>query len=245
MHVDELVDEYDPRIVALYDADNDHHEDNHYFHTLSTQDGVRSIVDLGCGTGCLTVKLGSDDTTVVGVDPSAAMLNFAKRRPMADRVQWAHGDSTALPASPADLVMMSGNVAQRIQNPEWQRTLNDIAKVLSPSGTLAFGSRNPAARAWERWHQPEHTTRSTPFGPLEEWNELTEDDGLVNITWYSKFLDAGDTVIHHEPLRFRTCDDMEAHLAEAGLKLTNVWGDWRWALFDGTQPEMIFEAQPR
>ncbi|GAA0503291.1 hypothetical protein Ade02nite_36080 [Paractinoplanes deccanensis] len=34
---------------------------------------------------------------------------------------------------------------------DWSRALDDLHRALLPGATPAFESRNPSARAWERW----------------------------------------------------------------------------------------------
>lgn len=45
-----------------------------------------TLVDLGCGTGRLAAAAASEAARVVGVDPSPAMLDYARRR--SDAVEW-------------------------------------------------------------------------------------------------------------------------------------------------------------
>ncbi|RIJ15014.1 class I SAM-dependent methyltransferase, partial [Clavibacter michiganensis subsp. insidiosus] len=71
----------DPRLVALYDGDNPDGPDHDFDRALAEEVGARSVLDLGCGTGMLTVSLATAGRRVVGVDPSAAMLDVARGRP--------------------------------------------------------------------------------------------------------------------------------------------------------------------
>jgi SAM-dependent methyltransferase len=52
--------------------------------------GEDLVVDLGCGTGQLTVPLAARAGTVVGVDPEPDMLAIARRHPVAN-VRWQPG----------------------------------------------------------------------------------------------------------------------------------------------------------
>ena len=56
----------DAELVELYDLDNPDGEDHAYHRALADQIDVRSIVDLGCGTGLLTRSLAKPGRTVIG-----------------------------------------------------------------------------------------------------------------------------------------------------------------------------------
>src|SRR5262245_13391441 len=86
----------DPRLVELYDIENTRGADTDFYLGLAADLNAHTILDLGCGTGLLTRELARDGHVVIGVDPAAAMLAYARRQPRADRVQWVEGDSSAL-----------------------------------------------------------------------------------------------------------------------------------------------------
>lgn len=155
------MNDYDRRRVALYDEDNPDGPDHDFYRVLADKVSAYSIVDLGCGTGILTVTFARQGRTVVGVDPSASMLAYARRRIGTAGVNWIVGDSRSIPAGLFDYAVMTGNVAQHMSDPDWNRTLSDLRKSLRKGGTLSFESRNPAVRAWESWASDERTTRET------------------------------------------------------------------------------------
>ena len=45
----------DPRLAVLYDIDNPSGADHDFFRGFADDVGARRIIDLGCGTGILTV----------------------------------------------------------------------------------------------------------------------------------------------------------------------------------------------
>lgn len=155
------MNDYDRRRVALYDEDNPDGPDHDFYRVLADKVSAYSIVDLGCGTGILTVTFARQGRTVVGVDPSASMLAYARRRIGTAGVNWIVGDSRSIPAGLFDYAVMAGNVAQHMSDPDWNRTLSDLRKSLRKGGTLSFESRNPAVRAGESWASDERTTRET------------------------------------------------------------------------------------
>ncbi|TDK28113.1 class I SAM-dependent methyltransferase [Arthrobacter crusticola] len=242
--------DYDPRLVRLYDADNPGGPDHDFFRSLADEVGARTIVDLGCGTGLLTVALAAPARTVTGIDPSASMLALARSRPGAERVTWRVGDSAAIGAAQADLVVMSGNTAQHIIGEAWHRALADIYRGLRPGGSLAFERRNPAAREWENWTRDKsYSTRQTAVGELVEWYEVTSvgETGDVSFTSHNLLTAPGqqvpEAITEHATLAFHGIDEVTADVGAAGLEPVGTWGGWRRQPMTATSPLMVFHAR--
>lgn len=233
----------DPRIVDLYDGDNPDGPDHDYYRSVATRLRARSVLDVGCGTGILTVTLCTRGRRVVGVDPSRSMLAYARRRPGSERVEWVEGDAQATPGGPFDLVVMTGNVAQHIPDPQWERSLLELRGAVLPGAVLAFESRNPAQQAWKAWREKAPATRRTMHGPVREWCEVEElGGGCVLLRGFTRFESTDELVVQETPLTFRSREVLTAQLASAGFAVTAVWGDWERTPFGGTQPVMVFEA---
>lgn len=97
---------------------------------------VEKILDLGCGTGRFTAALGETfQCPVIGVEPSAAMLEIAIAR-HEPQVEWKQGEAETLPLADetVDMVFMS-QVFHHLVEPE--RALREINRVLRPAGFLA------------------------------------------------------------------------------------------------------------
>lgn len=235
----------DPRLVGLYDQDNPGGSDHEYFRALADERRTRAIVDLGCGTGLLTVSMARRGRTVLGIDPSETMIGYARSRAGADRVTWRMGDSRAIGEVRADLVIMSGNVAQHILGEHWHRTLRDVRDALRPDGTVAFESRNPAARAWEEWTEEDtRGTRATAVGPLTEWLEVTRVwDGEVTVVGHNIFESTGEHLELTDTLAFRSQDQIADDLRQSGLIVDAVWGDWHRAPVQPASRVFVFEAR--
>lgn len=244
----ELIEPMDPRLAALYDDDNPDGPDHDHYRALADRLGAESIIDLGCGTGLLTVTLAIDGRRVVGIDPDGGMLDVARRRVGTERVEWILGDSRDIPIDSFDLAIMTGNAAMHIGPDDWMRTLADIARGLRSGGALAFETRNPSAEQWRTW-TPELTTgtRDTADGPLTEWLDITEPDvhGTVVLTAMNRFDATGEEVVITQPLTFRSLDRLAADLDAAGLDVIATAGGWAGeSLTDDSFP-IVLEARRR
>ena len=238
----------DPRLVALYDIENSSRDDIDFYLGLTAELGAHRIIDLGCGTGVLACELAAGGRQVVGVDPAPAMLAVARQRPGADRVQWVEGDAHALRTTDADLVVMTGAVAQVfLDDAEWRAALAAIHTAIRPGGYLAFESRNPHDRAWERWNRDTtYEQFDSPNGPMETWLEVVGvSGGRVRLEGHNVFLASGEVVVVKDELRFRSVEELIDSLNEVGFAIEQLYGDWKKGRLLDTSRAMIFVARRR
>jgi len=235
----------DARLARLYDTDNPNGPDHEHYRRRTDQLAPKTVVDLGCGTGILTVTLADPGRAVTGIDPDDGMLAVARRRPGHELITWLLGDARDIEPSGVDLVLMTGNVAQHIGPSEWQRSLGDIAAGLRVGGVFTFETRNPAAEAWRRWQADTgRRERATSDGPLVQWWEVSDPDadGTVTLTEHSMFTDTEEHITVALPLTFRSVGQIEDDLGAVDLSLTNVWGGWGEEPFSDNSPLIIVEA---
>lgn len=241
-----LEDPYrDTDLVGLYDVDNLAGEDHAYYRALADQISARSIIDLGCGTGLLTRSLARPGRTVIGVDPSRTMLDFARRQPGSESVTWVHGDASALaPTGAADLALCTGNAIMHISPDELPSTLRSVAAALRSDGIISFESRNPAYREWEHWTaETNRAERVTPAGHLREWLDVTDvRDGRVVFEAHNVFPDGSDRV-YSNVLYFRGADEFQQELEAAGFANVTCTGDWQGASVGDWSRLLVFGAR--
>lgn len=219
----------DARLVEVYDAECPWGRDDEWFVAVVGPPPAR-LLDLGCGTGRLTVALARAGHVVTGVDPARASLEAARPKAGADRVTWVEGTSADLPDGAFDVAVMTSHVAQLfLDDDAWSRTLADLHRSLVPGGRLAFDSRDPQARGWERWNPVDSRRDVTrPDGSVVlVWTEVTAVDGpaIVSFTHHYAFPE-GHELRSDLALRFRTEPELRASLAEVGFTVERICGGW-------------------
>lgn len=215
-----------PRLVAIYDAFDGERWDLDHYVSLTKELGSKSILDVGCGTGCFVHRLAAQGFKVTGLDPARASIEAAKLKPGADRIQWIVGNATDLPTMTTDLVVMTGNVAQVFTTDQsWEETLAAIRPILSSSGHLVFEVRDPAQKAWLDWTREKTYERINipSLGLVEGWCEVTNvSNDLVSFRWTYIFESDGQILTSDSTLRFQEREAIERSLKKTGFSVKEV-----------------------
>jgi SAM-dependent methyltransferase len=215
-----------PRLAEVYDAFDGPRDDLPAYLAIADELGAQRVLDVGCGTGCLAIALAAAGRTVTGADPAAASLEVARAKDGGAAVPWIQAAATSLPPVGADLAVMTGNVAQVfLSEQEWAQVLHAIRAALRPGGYLVFETRRPARRAWQDWAaDPGPETHDVPgSGPVEQRREVTAVDlPLVSFRYTYTFLADGTVIASDSTLRFRSREELEINLSDAGYQVLDV-----------------------
>lgn len=218
-----------PRLVEVYDAEFGWSREDDFFLSVAAEAPGGRVVDLGCGTGRLALGLAAAGFQVTGVDPARASLDAARAKPGADRVAWTEGDARSLPAESFDVALMTSHVAQFLVGDEdWHGALDGLRRCLVPGGRLAFDTRDPRARAWERWdvRRSRRTVTLADGTAVAVWTEVTAVDGdTVRFEMHYAF-PGGEQLVSTAALRFRDEAEVRAAVEAAGLEVADVFGGW-------------------
>jgi SAM-dependent methyltransferase len=236
----------DPRLVEIYDAEGPWGRDDDYFAALVNETPGARVLDLGCGTGRLTVALAAAGHRVTGIEPSQASLDAARAKAGADRVTWIHGTAASAPAQAFDVAIMTGHASQfLLTEGEWTAALSALAHALAPGGRLAVHAYDPAARVWERW-TPEHTRRHVPLGDgttVSIWTEVTSRTAdTVSYSHHYEF-PGGDRRRSDSSLRFWSEDRLRRSVEDAGFAIERVHGGWKGEPVGAGDGELIVVAR--
>lgn len=236
-------------LAGLYDPMNPWAVSDDFYLDLVMEAG--SVLDAGCGTGELLcrARAAGHPGELTGLDPAAAMLALARAK--RTDVTWLTGDARSFDTGRThDLITMTGHAFQvLLTDDDVRAALAAFARHLAPGGRLAFETRNPGVRAWERW-TPEHTagTVRAPGGELYDgWCEhpVLRDGGLVDFTGVIRSRTTDRELRSPSTLRFIDPAQLRSLLTEAGFHLDAAYGHWDRSPFTPTSPELIITATRR
>jgi SAM-dependent methyltransferase len=247
--LDEPIAEFsDPRLVAIYDTVNAYEPNTQprFYRDLAAELRARSIIDVGCGTGLITCDLAQQGHHLIGLDPAPAMIEAARQRPGGEQVRWIVGDISKLGELNADLAIMSGHVAQFfLTDASWGRALRSMHDALRPGGYLAFETRNPDAREWERWTPDARSNFTDPVvGQIETWVEFGDLQSEV-VTCVDHYVigKTGEELTSAVKLGFRSEAKLRQSVVAAGFEVERLYRDWKRQPITPTSPELILVAR--
>ncbi len=235
----------EPRLAELYDAFCAGRPDFRFYLPLVLS--AARVLDVGCGTGELLrlAREAGHTGQLTGLDPADAMLHVAQAR---TDIEWRRGDLGSVAWDRAfDLIVMTGHAFQVLTEDDQLRAgLTAIRSALTEDGRFIFETRNPLARAWERW---------TPMG---KGVEIVRDGVTVRMKNVEMPVAQGELVsfttaytstawdhpqISRSTLRFLGADALGAFLSDAKLEIVEQFGDWDRQPLTDTSPEIITIAR--
>lgn len=216
----------------------------------------RPVLEVGCGSGRVSIELAKAGHTVSGIDPSAAMLAIARQKADDDAidVELVNGGllDLALGANRYGFVLVPQDVFLYCSDGEEQLDwLKAIAELLHFSGTLAIDLPGPALGL-------DPATNGQPLlvfaavddedGAFDVWH-IHEDDLAAQTRWlrvtYEQLGEDGVVrrkVSEHQ-LRYVYRFEIEYLLSIAGLALVDVYGDYDLGAFTSDSERMIVIAR--
>jgi SAM-dependent methyltransferase len=237
----------DADLAQFYDLDNGWGADLDYCFCLAAD--ATSVLDLGCGTGRLAASLATAPQVtggrVTGVDPAAAMIDIARRRPGGDQVNWIIADARQLRLTERfDLVLLTGHAFQVfLTDADRLATLQTIAAHLTPDGRFIFDTRNPVMEEWRGWipalslRELDHPT----LGLVKAWNDVSHDaaTGIVTYETHYQAVTGNRAYSATSQIAFPDRETVTRLMDEAGLQVECWLGDWAGNPYRSDMPEMI------
>jgi len=243
-----------PKLAGVYDLCNPHAADTDFYlercGTIARRGSKgQRILDIGCGTGLLSVALAERGHEVVGVDPAPAMLEVARARPGGNKVRWHQGFAEPnIAQEPFDVVVMTGHVVQHLHSDSaLKQLLQTVHALLRPGGQCLFESRNPAFDWRSLWRNQRASSYMTPWGRMR--HELSIDEAVPGrtddtIVVEERYEFEADVISSTSSLRFASEQSLGRALQHAQIELVALYGDWDSTPFAPQYSrEMIFVGQ--
>ena len=195
-------------------------------------------LELGCGTGRLLSPLARTGVPMVGLDRSAAMLAYARRRlarlPRAVRPPLVRGDMRHLPFRRArfGMVLAAYGLTQSLVNDvDLDGMLAEIARVLRRGGIAAF-DLVPDLPAWDEYRDRLIFRGRSRRGGRITLTESVRQHPRRGVTIFDdEFVEARGRRVERRrfTLTFRTIplDYLRVHLEKVGLRIIACYGDYR------------------
>lgn len=234
----------DEEAAALYDLVNPWGPSDDFYLALVME--AQSVLDIGCGTGSLLgrARLAGHAGRLCGVDPDAASLAVARRHP---EIEWKLCAASSVNwDSEFDLATMTGHAFQAlVGDDELRASLAAIRRTLVDGGRFAFETRNPCARAWERWTPTNAMDVVDPSGrPVRISHHVESVVGdVVTFTETTSEPGGGRLRVDRASLRFLDAAALASFLADAGFEIEAQYGDWGRGRLVRESPEIVTIAR--
>lgn len=214
------------------------------------------VLELGCGSGRVTLGLLGAGLDVLGVDSMAPMLEAAKRRcaEYAERVAFRKADLRRFHAREQfPLIVAPFNVFMHLYTRrDWERALSTVKRHLAPGGHLLFDILMPNLGDLNR--DPDRAYKGRPVrdphtGKRLEYREYFDYDTTTQVQMV--------TMTYQEPGRPETMwvsplshrqvypAELETLLHYNGFRIKRRWGDFDGAPFSPQAESQILLATPR
>ncbi len=242
---------YDP-MAPYYDFEYGGKENDLAFYLDLARQHPHGVLEIGAGTGRITLPLAEQGTRITALDSSSAMLARAKEnsfwypKSLQDRIQWVHADmrSFELDDSFSLCILPFRTFLHNLTLDEQLQTLSHIHRHLNPGGRLVFDLFVPlysvlAQSSWEEVIDEEdlspdlrvHT--QIHHAPVDQRLTITNDyhhldtDTAQSVTYIYRY------VFRHE---------MEALLRLSNFRIVAVYGGFEYQPYDFHSGLMVFDA---
>ncbi|TVR41119.1 MAG: class I SAM-dependent methyltransferase [Planctomycetota bacterium] len=255
-----MPDDDDPRQLSLYanpsryDAIAESVSDDLLWWQQCLGTGPQSILELGCGTGRISLLLAAMGHRVIGLDCVAAMLQHARSKPGAAEVQWIEGDMRRLDAvdelslGAFDAVIIANNTLAHVHTVAQLLDICEyIQRLLKPGGSLWLDCFAPSEDLLHPGSEDLVTYIDPSDGAMVQVVEEHSCDSrgeLMQVRWYHCRADETRDQARAQPesmvLRLWQPGDIRAAAHVAGLQEVQACGDYDASPLDEESPLMLF-----
>ena len=216
------------------------------------------VLELGCGTGRVSLPLARAGVDLVGIDRSAPMLERARGRILKSSVpqirrslRLVRGDIRLLPFEDETFAMVLapyGILQSLIRPRDLSSALVSVARVPAPGGTFGI-DLVPDVPKWREYENRVQLRGRARGAQLTLIESVRQDPKRHLTTFEQKYVERRGTRTreHRFDLTFRTLSvrQMTGQLERAGFRVDAVLGDYRGRPWDDRADVWILMAKKR
>jgi SAM-dependent methyltransferase len=237
------------------------------FYRGLAQEAGGAVLEIGCGTGRVTIPIAQLGIPVTGLDIVPAMIARARSKSAELPARWVVGDARNFDLNERfALIFLTGNVFQFfLANADQAALLERVRAHLQEDGLFAFETRNP------RWAGL--VPRAEPYaGMFFQLETRLEERGLASYidaqgrskqASYTQVYDHGAQILHvtgydrwregeeeqvaltRTALRYTFPQELAALLHCQGFAILRQYGDWNYEPLTESSPSIIVVCRKR
>jgi SAM-dependent methyltransferase len=238
----------------IYDLENhEFNPDGPFFLDYALKLGG-AVLELGCGTGRVTIPMAEKGVDITGLDVTPAMIARAKQKAGALPIRWVTADARSFELERQfRLIFETGSVFMHIlTRPGQEAFLARVHSHLEDGGRFITRLLFPhpplmaAVDTEKEWFSYEnHTGQQVRVSGTEYYDEIQQ---VKLETAYRRWVDeTGQEVLRVAPLYLRYIfpQEMEALLHYNGFEVLERFGGWDLSPLTGESQQMIYICQNR
>lgn len=242
------------------------------FYAALAQETGSPILELGCGTGRITIPLAKKGFSLTGIDPAIQMLAHAKRKAKQLPIDWIAADARSFHLQKKfKLIFLTGNTFQLFLTPKDQKSMLTCAHHhLHDNGLFAFETRNPR---WPPKHKETEPIENKVGKPLftfletdlqervrgtyidingnkirvTKTQQYDPETQILQWTTYRRWhVDINEqTRASHIAVRFTFPQELTALLTSNGYETIRQYSDWDLTPLTADSPSIIVVCRKR
>ncbi len=212
------------------------------------------VLELGCGTGRLTIPLAEQGVAITGLDRSSIMLAYAQEKAAAQNaaVTWVEGDCRAFDLDkPFGLIFFPNNaLLHLLALPDLEACFACVRQHLKATGAFVFEIFSPALELLTRdpnrrypvgeYQDPDRNCRFV----VTESNRYDASTQINHIRWFYRYEDSTEETSADLDLRMLFPQEIDALLHCNGLRIEGKYGDYAETPFVSASRRQLLICSP-
>jgi SAM-dependent methyltransferase len=213
------------------------------FYLAEARERRGRVLELGCGTGRLTLQIAQTGIDIVGVDLSASMLEAARVKALAlsldvpfVQADMRHFD---LPGKFSTILIPGNSLLHLLTTEELKQCLACVRRHLAPAGRLVFDISKWDIAVFSR--DPGQRYPSFTLGEItiEESTSYDAAAQVRNVVWYLSTAGTPDFRQIEYQLRAIFPQESLLLLESAGFRLEHRYGEFTREPFESSSPRQV------